>query len=161
MQILNVIVRLGGLLTNTVPKIGVTPAEILCLQAIHGSDAVVDIRPTGEEQRRDSDEFARLAAIYDRQAGDFDDQPNTEREGIMARLFPGAVKRLPQTLEEIGIGPDAAAAEPAPAPAPGIPDAPAEELADADETDASAGAGGDADATAANGGGEQSETAAE
>lgn len=133
MELANVTVRLGGLLTNTVPKIGITPAEILVLQHIHGSDAVVDIRPAGEDNKiRHEAEFRRLAAIYDGGAGAFTDQPGAERDGVMSKLFPGAVKRLPVTLEEIGITDFAPPAAP---PVPEPEEAEADEAEDADEAE--------------------------
>lgn len=104
MQLANIILCLGGLITNTVQKLDVTPAEILVLKHLHGDDAVKDVRPAGfDTRRRPEKEFARLAAIYDAGAGSFTDTPGNEREGVLAKLFPGAMKRLPTTLEEIGI----------------------------------------------------------
>jgi hypothetical protein len=131
MQLSNVMVRLGGLLTNTVPKVGVTPAEILILRHIHGQESVVDIRPTGFDKRRRNDtEYERLAQIYDRGAGTFVGSPGEEENrSVMARLFPGAMKKLPTTLEDIGIT-GAAPAEPQAVVEP-APDAD-EELADDD-----------------------------
>jgi hypothetical protein len=106
LQRANVIVRLGGSLTNTVPKLGVTPAEILVLARIHGEDAVVDIRPTGFDKKRSAtkQEYERLARLTTA-AGGFTDAPGQRRRPQVAHvaLFPGAMKRLPVTLEEIGI----------------------------------------------------------
>lgn len=142
MQLANVTVRLGGSLLNTVPKIAVTPAEVLVLQHLHGADAVVDVRPISEAEiaedytvedgyknpgtllrrarSRSEQEFARLAAEYDPSAGGMAAAPgaNDEASSIMSRLFPGALKKLPTTFAEIGIAfPD----EPAPAPVPDLP----------------------------------------
>lgn len=113
MQLCKITLRLGASLLHTVHKVDVTPAEILVLKAIHGQDAVVDIIPTRVDDRRRHDaEFARLAHAYDRGAGTFVSQPGEEDGGVLGKLFPGAVKRLPLTLEEIGInldgGPDEA-----------------------------------------------------
>jgi hypothetical protein len=154
MQLANVLVRLNGELGNSVPKVGVTPAEILVLQHIHGTDAVVDIRPTGfDKKRRHDGEFARLARIYDPNAGDFTSTAGEEKKSIMAILFPGAIKRLPVTLDEIGIGIGAIATEePVIVPGPILPpvedeDEPVGEGEDADAEDG-AGGGSDAEATA-------------
>jgi hypothetical protein len=122
MERANCIVRLGGLLTNTVPKAGVTPAEVLLLRSIHGDDAVVDIRPTGEDPKvRVDQEYARLAEKYDRGGGGFGGSPAEERKSRMETLFPGAVKRLPLTFAEAGIDVGSAAES---APLPDLPDVP-------------------------------------
>lgn len=130
MQRANVIVRLAGSLTNTVPKFGVTPAEILLLRRIHGGDdAVVDIRPTEFDKKiRVEAEYERLAQIYDGGSG-FGSSPDEDRKSHMETMFPGAIKRLPMTLEEIGI--DTGAIAPEPEPVPSLPDVVAED----DETD--------------------------
>lgn len=103
MQLCNLTLRLGGSPLHTVPKTGVTPAEILVLQHIHGSDAVIDIRPTKiDKHRRHEGEFERLAGLYDRAASA--SAPGDEAKGVMNTLFPGAMKKLPTTLKEIGLG---------------------------------------------------------
>ena len=102
MQVCDVEVRLAGDVYHTVPKIGVTPAEILILQTIHGSDAVVNIRPRKQDKRGHADEYDRLSRTYDggsiHGAG-----PDDPKKVSIARLFPGPVKKLPVTLDEIGI----------------------------------------------------------
>lgn len=117
MQKCSVVVRLNGSLLNTVPKVNVTPAEILILQHLHGGDAVVDIRPTEFDKKvRQEQEYDRLSRAYDRPAGGFADAPGADDEkSIMQKLFPGALKRLPLTLEEIGID-VTGGADPEPAP---------------------------------------------
>jgi hypothetical protein len=123
-------VKLGGDNNNIVPKAGVTPAEILVLQAVHGSDCVVDVRPTGKTSRKThQQEFERLSARYDRGAGAFVGSAGEKRETICGTLFPGAMKRLPTTLAEVGFGGDLPAA---PEPVPNLPDVNVED----NETDA-------------------------
>lgn len=103
MQLANLTLRLGGSQLHTVPKTGVTPAEILVLQAIHGADATVNIRPTKVDRARShAAEYERLANIYDKAASS--NEPGEDRKSIMATLFPGALKKLPTTLKEIGMG---------------------------------------------------------
>lgn len=134
MQRANVIVRLAGSLTNTVPKFGVTPAEILILRRIHGGDdAVVDIRPTVFDKTvRQEAEYERLSRIYDGGDG-FGGSPDEDRKSLMETLFPGAMKRLPMTLEEIGV--DTGAVAPEPEPLPDFEDA-AEDEPETDEAEA-------------------------
>lgn len=104
MQLSNCVLRLNGSLLHTVPKTNVTPAEILVLQKIHGSDAVVDVRPTKFDQNRGHRvEFDRLADLYDKGAGD-SAIPEEESKSILNQLFPGAMKKLPTKLDEIGMG---------------------------------------------------------
>jgi hypothetical protein len=74
------------------------------LKKIHGDDACVDIRPTTVDANiRQEKEWERLQAAYDR-AGGMQSAPGEEHKSIMGTLFPGAMKRLPTTLEEIGLG---------------------------------------------------------
>jgi hypothetical protein len=103
MQLSNVMLRLGGSLQHVVPKTQVTPAEIMVLQRIHGADAVVNVRPVKfDRNRRHADEYDRLAQFYDGAASD--NVPGEEAKSILKDLFPGAMKKLPETLEEIGFG---------------------------------------------------------
>lgn len=103
MQLCNVTLRLAGSLLHTVPKTDITPAEILVLQHIHGSDAVVDVRPTRQlKNPRHADIYEKLATDYDRAASA--SAPGDDSKSILASLFPGAIKRLPTTLKEIGLG---------------------------------------------------------
>ena len=105
MQLANVMVKLGGDNNNIVPKAGVTPAEILVLRHIHGPDCVIDIRPAGfDKKRRHEQEYERLSQRYDRAAGSFTATAGEERKSVMATLFPGALRKLPMTLAEIGEG---------------------------------------------------------
>lgn len=110
MQLCNLTLRHGGSLLHTVPVQGATPAEILILKKIHGADAVVDVRPTKFDKRiRNDDEWDRLAHKYDRQSA-FTSSPGEDSVSLMATLFPGAMRKLPATLDEIGMGHLAAAA---------------------------------------------------
>ena len=104
MQLSNLTLRLGGSMLHTVPKFNCTPAEILILQAIHGADATVDIRPTRYDKKIiQSHEWERLAKSYDN-PGSMVATPGEESRSVMARLFPGIMKKLPTTLKEIGLG---------------------------------------------------------
>lgn len=102
MQICSATIRLAGSVQNTVFRSDITPAEILVLQAIHGQDAVVDIVPIEHVQRAASTEWDRLMQAYDRSGGP-DTPDGKEEASIVAKLFPGAIKRLPETLKEIGL----------------------------------------------------------
>lgn len=104
MQKCTVTVRLAGSLNNTVVKQNVTPAEILILRHIHGSDAVVDIRPTEFDERvRSEEDYDRLKVAYDPSNGGYASSPDEDAKSIMQALFPGALKKLPTLLSEIGI----------------------------------------------------------
>lgn len=70
------------------PKLGVTVAEIALLRSIHGANSVVDIRPTINDKRPHALELARLTKRYGEKA--------------IEKAWPGAVKRLPVQLIEIG-----------------------------------------------------------
>lgn len=64
MQLLNALVALTGDRNNMVPKYGITPAELLLLQQLHGADAVVQIEPAGDVERAPLAEIERLKTIY-------------------------------------------------------------------------------------------------
>ena len=71
MQLYECTVRLGGSMTNEVPKVDVTAAEIQVLRAIHqgvdaGVDAIIRIKPTRHVDRDDMEERERLQRIYGR-----------------------------------------------------------------------------------------------
>lgn len=103
MQLCNIQLRLGGSLLHTVPKTDVTPAEILVLRALHGEDAVTSVRPTKfDKTRRHEAEFERLSTLYDRAASA--SAPGEEAKSVMGTLFPGAMKKLPVHLKDIGLG---------------------------------------------------------
>lgn len=114
MQICSATIRLAGSVQNTVFRNDITPAEILVLQAIHGGDAVIDILPIEKIERSQNAEWDRLTSRYDRSGGP-DTPDGKEDVSIVSRLFPGAVKRLPVTLSEIGLETNEAP-EPAPEP---------------------------------------------
>ncbi len=106
MQLCNLTVRHGGDMLNTIPLKDVTPGEILVLRRIHGEDAVVDIRPTKIDKGATSGQAAvwdYLVNKYDR-ASAFSSAPGEEQKSLLAQLFPGAMRKLPTTLKEIGLG---------------------------------------------------------
>lgn len=88
MEVCSCEVRLGGNRNNTVVKPQVTPAEILCLKAIHGDDAVVNVDSSGHDDKRPhATEFMRLMERYGQK--------------VVKALFPGAAPRLPVSLSDI------------------------------------------------------------
>lgn len=101
MQLANIMVRLGGSLLNTVHVANASPAEIIVLRAIHGDDSVTDVRPTEFKPTRHDAEFERLATKYDRAASMA--APGAEKSPLLGRLFPGAIKKLPERLAEVGL----------------------------------------------------------
>lgn len=103
MQTANILLALGGDSGNTVPKRGVTAAEIAVLRAIHGNEAVFDIEPAGEavdegRPRSNRAELNRLRALYGRAM-------DSENNSIVAQLFPGAAARVHETLGELELDP--------------------------------------------------------
>lgn len=102
MQISSATIRLGGSMNNTVRKSDLTPAEIVVLQALHGQDAIIDVIHERDQRRSHNEEYERLAFIYSPNSNV--STPDGERTDIMQKLFPGAIKKLPTTLVEIGMG---------------------------------------------------------
>jgi hypothetical protein len=94
----NVLVALGGDIGMTVPKHGVTAAEIAVLQTIHGNDAILDILPLPEKdwaKRTMRVERARLDQVYS------SDAKRKEKQCPVAAIYPGAAARLFQRLDEL------------------------------------------------------------
>jgi hypothetical protein len=112
MQTANVMVALGGDTGNTVPRAGVTAAEIAVLRSIHGDEAVFDIEPTGSITRDNREERRRLLETYPARDG--------ENKLIVEQLFPGAAARVFEAIDELGLPEEffkatgRVAAEPAP-----------------------------------------------
>lgn len=95
MQTANILLALGGDAGNTVPKRGVTAAEIAVLLAIHGNESVTEIEPVGTVARASREERHRLMLTYP--ARDHDDK------SIVEGLFPGVAARVFDTIDELGI----------------------------------------------------------
>jgi len=94
MQTLNALVALTGDRNNMVWKIGLTPAEVLLLQQLHGTDSVLQIEPTGDVKREPAEEIARLRSIY---------PLHHERIQNIWRDYPGPA--FPVRLDSLGINP--------------------------------------------------------
>lgn len=89
-----------------VTKGPVTPAEVVVLRAIHGHDAVSNLRPIRKatiDKTPHADELARLRDFYTMKTED--------ERSVVDSCFPGAFPRLPLTFAEVGfeIGDDEAA----------------------------------------------------
>ena len=95
MQHASCLVALGGDITFTVVKPDVTVAEIAILRAIHGADAIRDIKPTFMDKRPHAEERERLALEYGA-AKDHKDEP------LLKQIFPG-LGPLPVTFRDIGL----------------------------------------------------------
>jgi hypothetical protein len=88
MEYANVEIRLAGSLENTVRKEASSP-EIAVLKAIHGHDAVVNIKKSRVAPVEQAVERDRLGKFY----GD----------EVIAKFFPGVTSKLPTTLAEVGV----------------------------------------------------------
>lgn len=96
-------VRLDGSLEHVVTGKRVTVPEIAFLRAIHGNDAVMNLRSVQEvEDYSEDEERERLSKTYDNR--------HHEEGPLLPRLF-GLNGRLPLTLRDIGIDAKAAARE--------------------------------------------------
>lgn len=96
MQTANALLALGGQRGNSVPKRGITAAEIAVLMAIHGVDAVYDITPLDEEVERSSrDEKARL----------FEKYPARDEDGrfVVEAVYPGNAPVVHQDIADLGL----------------------------------------------------------
>jgi hypothetical protein len=105
MQTASLLLALGGDGTMTVPKYGVTPAEVLLLRAIHGEEAVTDIDiQDGEAKSIDNDEKKRTSR--EERARLFEQYAKVTPDGgtklpQLDALFPGVSAKLPETFGEL------------------------------------------------------------
>lgn len=122
MQHCSCLIYLSGDRENGVHKPDVTVAEIAVLRAIHGDDAVVNIKPTYMDKVKHSEELERLRLWYG--------PSNITKEGkrLIDEVYPGRAPTLPVNLADIDVeytGEPAAEVKPEPADAaPVVPDAP-------------------------------------
>jgi hypothetical protein len=100
MQTADCLVKLGGDAGNTVPKFALTVSEIAVLQLVHGSDAVVDVRPRGTIERSHREERQRLVQAYGRE------QDGVWRAPAVDQLFPGAAAHLFETFDQLELDPE-------------------------------------------------------
>lgn len=101
MQTANIMLALGGNRDQVIPKFNVTPAEVAVLRFIHGDDAVTDIEPNGEINRRNRDERQRLVETYGRRL-----DGNRHVAPAVDALFPGAAARVFEKFEETDLPDD-------------------------------------------------------
>lgn len=80
MKLFSAKVRIMGQVQDEVSKTDVTQAELTVLKSIHGDDAVVDVKQSGEIDRHEAEERERLEMIY----GD----------GTIGKLFGAPVARI-------------------------------------------------------------------
>lgn len=98
MQTANIILALAGDTGNTVPKFGVTAAEIAVLRLLHGEDAVFDIEPVGEIQQSHRAEIERLSKLYGKT------QPDGRYVApAVSTLYPGAAARVFEKISELDL----------------------------------------------------------
>lgn len=114
MQIANVLLALNGDRRNTVPKYGVTVAEVEVMRAIHGVDAVHEIEVLDKEvDRSPRVEADRLALAYFGK--------DSDGKSIVRELYKGTATNMPHEFDELGLDESlfkvmARAAPPPPAP---------------------------------------------
>ena len=106
MKLAPIMLAIGGGRDNTIPKYGVTAAEIAVLRAIHGEDAVFDVDPSADDAQNDygrprtnREELIRLKSIYGKAA-------DGNGGAIVEGLYPGAAARVFEDFEELGLPDD-------------------------------------------------------
>lgn len=96
MQTANILLALAGKRGETVPKYGVTPAEVAVLRFLHGEDAVYDVDVREDEvQRTNRQEIERLRQTYSYRNGDKVVSP------AVSALFPGVGAQVPQKFADL------------------------------------------------------------
>lgn len=80
-------VRLSGSRDNEVPKTGMTAADIVLMEAIHGPDSVTNIIPDGRDDKlTKAGVLERVSAIY----------PSK----VIKETFPGGSHLIPEEIGE-------------------------------------------------------------
>lgn len=100
MQFYNAWLKLGNDPNNTVPQHGISAAEIVMLDRIHGQGAVHDIEPTNYETRSARDEKGRLMDRFNPNVGDTMLE-DPDAVSIVEKVFPGLNPSLPTTLDDL------------------------------------------------------------
>lgn len=99
MQLCDVDVCLAGDRNHVVPKRNVSVAELEVLRAIHGEDAIQNIKPRGNQRVSTAEELDRLRRKY---RGNVATEAGLSR-GIVDQIFRGPRPSLPTTLNDIGL----------------------------------------------------------
>lgn len=111
MQHASCLVRINGDIGNIAAKAPVTPAEVVLLRAIHGPDAVSNIKLLNSginDKTSHAEEIARLRTHYT--------AVNEDGKAIIDLTFPGHAPQLPTSFRDIGVSLDEPKNETAPAP---------------------------------------------
>lgn len=99
MQTATISLFLGGDRGQIIQKYDVTPAEVTVLRAIHGDEAVQEIKintKSKDVRRTSRQELERLNDIYGRAT-------DGEQNNVLRTLYPGAGAQTPNTFEELGL----------------------------------------------------------
>ena len=107
--------RLDGSVLNEVPKDEVTASEIEMLRALHGSDAIVNLKDVGSVERSDAEERARVYGVFINPLLDAPPRLKAKNE-MFSTLFGHKSQPMPKTLEA-----DEAIEDPAPEEKPVAP----------------------------------------
>lgn len=97
MQRANIMVGLGGGRDTTVPKYGVTAAEIAILRALNGDDSIHDV------ERVEDDDETPPAAEYGRLKGIYGAHRDGDGNRTFDKVYPGAGARLFDKLSDLGL----------------------------------------------------------
>lgn len=90
--------RLDGSVLNEVPKDEVTAAEIEMFRALHGSDAIVNLKDAGSVERSDAGERARVYGMFINPLLDAPPRVKAKNE-MFSTLFGHKSQPMPKTLE--------------------------------------------------------------
>jgi hypothetical protein len=105
MKLYDCTVRLNGSLHNEVNKADVTPAEVHVLRALHGSDAVINVKPAMDGKKhkvskvKSAEERARLTAIYANPTS-LTAEDSKKKRAMLTELFGHESMPLPEELVE-------------------------------------------------------------
>lgn len=94
MEVANAMVAIGGDSGSIISKGPITPSEVVVLRAIHGEDAVTNIKILGTIERRNRDERARISNLYGNAV-------DGNQNNVVQALFPGAAARVFETFAQL------------------------------------------------------------
>lgn len=101
-ELFDATLRLGGNLLHTLARKSITGKEITLLKAMHGNDAVVDVKKVGDTELDDREELFQLVRKYDTSSGLLTNSEGTRIIGrrLVERVFSVTLHDYDIWLEE-------------------------------------------------------------
>lgn len=108
-------VNLDGDVRHVVQKRGITAAEIMVLQAVHGHASVHNITQEPQQKAKDNTSHKEVGELLDRRYGRVRVGPESNLKPVLPSVFPGWPNvKFPRDAEDAGIDSELMAEDTAP-----------------------------------------------